>query len=154
MIQALIAEIQSLVPGLPIFLGPEYLVEDASPPRIVAVPTGASYEGPVGGGGRDSSGRIARSLWTRTEQVDWYVWARDYGEAEQASDELAAALYTAARGSIDLAGGEWLNWQEAQWLHAGRVYVLRTRISRPVPRREAWGLLERWAKECRLEVTP
>lgn len=153
MIDELVAEVRALIPGLPVFLGPEHLSEDASPPRIVAVPTGASYEGPVGGGGYDSSGRIVRSLWTRTEQVDWYVWASGYAEAEQASDELAGALYTAARGSIELAGGEWL-WQEAQWLHVGRVYVLRTRLSRPVPRLEGWGLLERWAKECRLEVSP
>ena len=154
MLQQLVDEIRVLLPGLPLFLGPEHLSAEASPPRIVAVPTGATYEGPVGGGGKDGAGRVVRALWTRTENVDWYVWGRDYTEAEQASDELASALYAAARGSIDVVSGEWFHWQEAQWLHEGRVYVLRTRISRPVPRPERWGTLEQWAKECRLEVRP
>lgn len=154
MIGQLVAELQALVPGLPVLLGAEALAEHASPPRIVCVPTSATYAAPEAGGGVGPRGALVpRALWERTEHVDWYVWADDYEQAEQASDELAAALRAVAGSSVDLVDGQWLHATDAQWLHRGRVYVLRSRIRRPVPRVEQWGVLERWAKECVLEVT-
>lgn len=127
----------------PVLFDKVFLPENASPPRVVIVPTTDRYTSPqaINGLIAQQVGLNPRPYWTRFASCDVHLWAA--GEAANGRDQLLAnyeALdrllnqfvmsVTRATNAVMFDGGSWLD--KTSHVKLGLVYVLKATIEFPV----------------------
>lgn len=132
----------ALPAGTPLYLGRKRLTDNASPPRLVLVPSADSYAPPD-----RSAAAPGRVLWTRQAGYELVLWGRDINEAELMLGEVLSALHYLAGITVQISGGD---WADDAWLTLGYAYTLRLSVATPVIRTEQFVALEAIAQECAL----
>lgn len=130
----------ALPAGTPLYLGKKRLTDNASPPRLVLIPSTDSY-------GPPDRAALApgRVLWTRQAGYELILWGRDINETELILGETLSALHYLAGISVQIIGGE---WADDSWLTLGYAYILRIAVAAPVIKAEQFAALEAIAQEC------
>jgi hypothetical protein len=114
------------IPGVPSLIGAEHLAANATPPRLVWVPTTDRFDG------AEKGGSISRSMRTRVAGVDLHIWGDDLAAAETLLHQAVSAVHRVAYGSYEVLAGRWLTDDGRELLLKGRVYVLSLAVRMPV----------------------
>lgn len=126
-IRTLLSEVEALLriayPTLSVGFGASEVDWHGTPPRIVWIVTGAVHAAP------EKPRTRMRSLLTRRVELVAHVWAADIDQLEALVDDTLVALYRTAHGSIDFAGED---WGEAEDAHHGKAAAVRFSVSAPV----------------------
>jgi len=116
---------------IPSFIGEKYIAQNDTPPRLVWIPTTASFGPPV------QVGANPKSYATRVAGVDCAVWGEDLAKTEEMVNDLIVAIHQQcrSRGNYELRGAEWVT--AGEFLNNGIVYLLRLAIEIPIVGRPA-----------------
>ncbi len=111
------------------FLGPEFIRQEAAPPRIVWVPTREGIPAPR----KTQQGAAPfapRPLKSRDVGVDIHIWQLDYPTTEALWQSLEQAVHQTMVGAYDLEGASWDG--VASLTRSGRVLTAHYRFLIPL----------------------
>lgn len=114
--------------ALPVYIGPEWLEQNDTPPRVVFIPgeVGKDKFGPT-----DALGGPTRQQFIRFATAEVHVWGVDYAQAEQlVNDTIIALTMATGKGPLQLSTGGFV--ASTKHLQYGREYVFGMQLAIPV----------------------
>lgn len=127
-------------PSVPFTKGRLASKENAAPPRVAWIQTGAETFGPPAQmGGREVAGVRSRSFLTRLIDAEAWIWGTDEDETEAILHSLLSAVFRTLTTNVVFAGGAWRTQDDdvADYAVKGQLYVLSLRFTVPVEREAA-----------------
>jgi hypothetical protein len=104
--------------------GPEFLVQEEEPPRIIWIPLSDEFSPAQGIGGNP------RQVMIRRAGCEVHVWGTDYAQTEKLIHSTVMALHRYGVGARTVEGGDWNNGTLD--VKFGREYVFTFHMFVPV----------------------